>query len=157
MPGEWLLQFALLLFIADIGIRRVQIERAEWLKATASLRRALFFWKPPTQAPTQEESLAALLARRAAVRQSTTAAGETRADLFQPTAPGDTPLPTEFGGTVATSATEAQTEIPSSTRRTAVRVPRKCQPAPRSQAPRPGSPQPLSPAPRVPGVARKPA
>jgi uncharacterized membrane protein len=109
---EWLLQFALLLFIADIGIRRVQIERSEWLKATASLRRALFFWKPPAQAPTQEESLAALLARRAAVRQSTTAAGETRADLFQPTAPGDTPLPTEFGGTVATSATEAQTEIP---------------------------------------------
>lgn len=95
---EWLLKFALLLFIADIGIRRVQIERDEWLKATATLRHALFFWKPPSKPQQPEESLAALLARRATVRQTTTAAGETRAELFQPAAPGDTPLPAAFGG-----------------------------------------------------------
>lgn len=94
---EWLLKFGLLLFIADIGFRRVQIERAEWLKATATLRHALFFWKPAARPQQPEESLAALLARRAEVRQTTTAAGETRAELFQPAAPGDTPLPAEFG------------------------------------------------------------
>jgi uncharacterized membrane protein len=93
---EWLLKFALLLFIADIGFRRVQIEREEWLKATASLRHALFFWKPPVKPQQPEESLAALLARRAEVRQTTTAAGEARAELFQPAAAADTPLPAGF-------------------------------------------------------------
>lgn len=98
---EWLLKFALLLFIADIGFRRVQIEREEWLKATANLRRAVFFWKPYRQPQPPEESLATLLARRAEVRQTTTAVGTPRPDLFKPTSSADTPLPTDSGSSTA--------------------------------------------------------
>jgi uncharacterized membrane protein len=65
---EDLLKLAVLLFVLDVGVRRIDIERAEWLKATATLRRLLFFWHGRTRPAETDESLAALLARREQVR-----------------------------------------------------------------------------------------
>lgn len=101
---EWLLKLAIVLFTLDVGVRRVQIERDEWLRATASLRRALFFWRGVERPPEADESLAALLARRSEVRERTTGpAVEMRPELLRPretAAPiiltsgsGDTPQP----------------------------------------------------------------
>ncbi len=81
---EWLLRFAILLFPIDVGIRRIQLDRAEWLKATQTFRRWLFFWKGAGRPAQADESLAALLARRNQVRSTQTAAAQPRADLFQP-------------------------------------------------------------------------
>lgn len=90
---EWLLRLAVVLFVADVGVRRIQMDREEWLKATATLRRWLFFWQPKPQTTPAEESLAALLARRGQVRARTTPSAESapltpppaapRAELFQ--------------------------------------------------------------------------
>jgi len=66
---EWLLKFAICLFTLDIGIRRVHIDREEWLKATANLRRMIFFWRGKPRPVEADESLAALLARRDQVRR----------------------------------------------------------------------------------------
>jgi len=85
---EWLLKLAVILFVLDVGVRRIQIDRHEWLRATATLHKWVFFWKGTPRTPAQEESLAALLARRDQVRGSRTAVGETRAELFQPEQPG---------------------------------------------------------------------
>ena len=49
------------------------IDRAEWLRATKTLRRWLFFWRGPQRPPEADESLAALLARRDQVRAKQTA------------------------------------------------------------------------------------
>ncbi|RME90645.1 MAG: hypothetical protein D6766_12960, partial [Verrucomicrobia bacterium] len=64
----WLLRFAVIAFVIDVGVRRIDIDREEWLKATATLRRIVFFWKKPAMPVAQDESLAALLARREQVR-----------------------------------------------------------------------------------------
>lgn len=92
---EWLLRFAILLFPVDVGIRRIQIDRAEWLKATESLRRMLFFWRGKPRTPEADESLNALLARREQVRAKTTKpAMEPNPELFRPvSAPKAEPLP----------------------------------------------------------------
>lgn len=85
---EWLLKLGLLLFIADVGVRRIYLDRAEWLKATENLRRILFFWRRPARPAEADESLAALLARRGEVRARHTAPGaESRPDLFAPSQP----------------------------------------------------------------------
>lgn len=65
---EWLLQFAVMLFMFDVAVRRIDIDRAEWIKATATLRRAMFFWRRKQRPAEAEVSLAALLARRDEVR-----------------------------------------------------------------------------------------
>lgn len=107
---EWLLRLAVLLFTLDVGIRRVQIDREEWLKATENIRKMFFFWRPAPGKPGQEESLGALLARRDQVRQRTTApVVEVNPDLFKPvnTPPaqsftsggGGTPSPTPVAET----------------------------------------------------------
>jgi uncharacterized membrane protein len=89
---EWLLQIAIVLFTLDVGVRRIQIDREEWLKATATLRKWLFFWQGEPRTPEAEESLAALLARREQVR-SRHVSDEPSPDLFRPEhAPAD-PLP----------------------------------------------------------------
>jgi len=68
-----------------VGVRRIQIDRDEWLRATQTLRRWLLFWQPPPRPAEAEESLAALLARRDAVRAKQTApALEPRPELFKP-------------------------------------------------------------------------
>jgi hypothetical protein len=82
---EWLLRLAIILFPLDVAIRRVQLDRAEWLKATENLRRWLFFWRGKPRPVEAEESLGALLARRDKVRATTTApAMEVNPDLFKP-------------------------------------------------------------------------
>lgn len=82
---EWLLKLAVVLFVADVGVRRIQIDRDEWLRATATLHKWVFFWKGTPRPPTTEESLAALLAKRGQVRAERTGAGtEARPELFQP-------------------------------------------------------------------------
>lgn len=66
---EWLLMAAILLFPVDVGLRRIYLDKEEWLKATATLRRWLFFWRPRGSRPVEaDESLAALLTRRDKVR-----------------------------------------------------------------------------------------
>ena len=85
---EWLLKFALCLFVVDVGVRRVHIDREEWLKATANLRRMIFFWRGKTRPVEADESLAALLARRDQVRTTQIARpAEPAPDLFRPEKP----------------------------------------------------------------------
>lgn len=84
---EWLIRFAIVLFVADVGVRRIYIDRAEWLKATENLRRLLFFWRRPMAVPAADESLNALLARRSQVRAQRTGAGTPKPELFQPARP----------------------------------------------------------------------
>jgi uncharacterized membrane protein len=91
---EWLLELAILLFIVDVGVRRIQIDRDEMLRAMRFVQRKVFFWQGVPRAPESEESLAALLARRDTVRSTQTAAApEPSADLFRPTKPVTEPLP----------------------------------------------------------------
>jgi uncharacterized membrane protein len=85
---EWLLKLAVVLFVVDVGVRRIQIDRDEWLRATATLHKWVFFWKGTPRPPTAEESLAALLAKRGQVRAERTGAGaEARPELFKPQQP----------------------------------------------------------------------
>ena len=81
---ESLIQLAIILFTLDVGVRRIQIDREEWLR----LQRRLVFWRA-TQKPVVEESLSALLARRDQVRQTKTAAAEPKPELFRPERPVD--------------------------------------------------------------------
>jgi hypothetical protein len=85
---EWLLKFALCLFVVDVGVRRVHVDREEWLKATANLRRMLFFWRGKPRPLEADESLAALLARRDQVRTTQIARPvDPSPDLFRPEKP----------------------------------------------------------------------
>jgi hypothetical protein len=85
---EWLLKFAIILFPLDVAVRRIQLDRAEWMRATQTLRRWLFFWRGVARSPEADESLAALLARRDVVRSKQTAPqGQPSPDLFEPEHP----------------------------------------------------------------------
>jgi len=91
---ESLLKFAIILFTLDVGVRRIQIGRDEWLLATQTLRRWLFFWRGPPRPPEAEESLAALLARRHQVRaQHAGPLSEPSPELFRPQQAPTLPLP----------------------------------------------------------------
>jgi uncharacterized membrane protein len=82
---EWLLRLAILLFPLDVGVRRIYVDKAEWLKATETLRRWMFFWKGKARTPEADESLAALLTRRDEVRsRQTRPPVAPRKDLFRP-------------------------------------------------------------------------
>jgi hypothetical protein len=106
---EWLLEFAILLFIVDVGVRRIQIDRDEMLRAMRAVQRKVFFWQGIPRAPESEESLAALLARRDVVRSTQTAAAtEPSADLFRPSKPVTEPLP----GMASADAPPVQTPTP---------------------------------------------
>ncbi|MFM7102503.1 MAG: glutamine amidotransferase, partial [Verrucomicrobiota bacterium] len=71
---EWLLQAMVCLFVVDVGLRRVDIDREEWARWRERLKRRLGFGDRKKAAETQE-SLGALLARRDQVRETRTAAG----------------------------------------------------------------------------------
>jgi uncharacterized membrane protein len=91
---EWLLRLAIILFPIDVGIRRIQLDREEWRKATENLRRLLLFWRPAARPASADESLAALLARRKQVRSTQTGpALEPSPELFRPARLVETPLP----------------------------------------------------------------
>lgn len=105
---EWLLRLAIVLFVLDVGVRRIQLDRAEWLRATATLHKWVFFWKGGSRPPEAQESLAALLARRDQVRatQVATATGG-RPDLFQPAQP-----PASETATSAARASQTSVVLP---------------------------------------------
>jgi hypothetical protein len=98
---EWLLKFAVIMFTFDVGVRRIQIDRDEWLRITRTLRQWIFFWQGVPRTPEAEESLAALLTRRDQVRSKQTAPSAAsapaspRPDLFRPTGPISETLPGE--------------------------------------------------------------
>ncbi|HUD47784.1 MAG TPA: glutamine amidotransferase [Candidatus Baltobacteraceae bacterium] len=83
---DWLLKFAILLFPLDVAVRRIQIDQAEWLRATNKLRRWIFFWEGAPRTKEADESLSALLARRSQVRSERTAPAPNPA-LFEPEKP----------------------------------------------------------------------
>jgi hypothetical protein len=107
---EWLLQFAVVLFTVDVGVRRIQIDREAWLKGMEYLRRRLFFWQGQARPVEADESLSALLTRRGQVRASQTAPGaEPSPDLFRPQKP--VTLPTrETSAADAAMSTETSPE-----------------------------------------------
>jgi len=82
---EWLLRLAVILFVMDVGVRRIDLDRDEWSRFLAAMRRYVFFWMRTPRPVKAEESLATLLARRDQVRGDKTAAGTgARPELFQP-------------------------------------------------------------------------
>jgi uncharacterized membrane protein len=91
---ESLLAFAILLFVLDVGVRRIQIDRDEWLRATRTLQRWVFFWQAAPRPVESEVSLAALLTRRDHVRSThTVPVTEPKAELFRPSGPLKETLP----------------------------------------------------------------
>ena len=99
---EWLLKFAILAFVFDVGVRRIDVDREEWRMALAFLRRWIFFWRKTSVPAGPDESLAALLARRDQVRArhrteapAVTPSPAPDADLFRPEREPDQPLPGE--------------------------------------------------------------
>ena len=76
------MRFAIIAFVFDVGIRRIQIDRDEWAKAMAKVRQVVLFWQTRPRPAQADESLAALLARRDRVRAQTTQ--EPDPELFRP-------------------------------------------------------------------------
>ncbi len=106
---EWLLKAAIILFTLDVAVRRIQIDREEWLKATQTLRRWIFFWNVPPRASEADVSLAALLARRETVRSKQTApAIDPKPDLFRPKTAPSMPLSGEELEITAPQATASE-------------------------------------------------
>ena len=100
---------AICLFPLDVGVRRIQLDREEWLKATATLRRWIFFWKGRPRPIEADESLTALLARCDQVRSTQTAPSMQPApELFQPTRPVDLNVPA--ASSVKTESASAKEE-----------------------------------------------
>lgn len=115
---EWLLRLAVILFVMDVGVRRIDLEREQWEKAIATVKRFVFFWRPKPRPVEADESLATLLARRDEVRSKHTAAApaESRPDLFQPQETGKaadiTFAPADSTPTTATPPQPTQTPSP---------------------------------------------
>jgi uncharacterized membrane protein len=90
---ETLLKWAIILFVLDVAVRRIQLDREEMARGWRWIRQKVF-WAAVPRAPEAEESLAALLARREQVRSKTTAPPqEARPELFQPTQAPSIELP----------------------------------------------------------------
>jgi Ca-activated chloride channel family protein len=106
---EWLVRLAIILFVLDVGVRRIDLEREQVAKAAAAVKRFVFFWQHKPRPAEADESLNTLLARREQVRTTRTSAGtaEPRPDLFKPQEPAkvaDFPL---SGQNEKSAATEA--------------------------------------------------
>jgi hypothetical protein len=85
---EWLLRLAIILFVLDVAVRRIDIDREQWAKFTARVRQTIFFWRGIPRPAEADVSLATLLARRDQVRTTQTApAPEVRPELFKPAQP----------------------------------------------------------------------
>ncbi|HAV63717.1 MAG TPA: hypothetical protein DCY13_15290, partial [Verrucomicrobiales bacterium] len=67
---EFLIKLAIVLFVLDVAIRRIQLGREELERAWAWTTDKVLFWKPKKGAVESDQSLAALLARRDKVRSS---------------------------------------------------------------------------------------
>jgi uncharacterized membrane protein len=102
---ESLLQLVIILFTLDVAVRRIQIDREEWLKATLTLRRWVFFWQGKPRPVEADESLAALLARRDSVRAKQAAPViQPAPQLFQPAKPATTEMKPRFATEVKSEA-----------------------------------------------------
>jgi Ca-activated chloride channel family protein len=125
---EWLIRLAIILFVMDVGVRRIDLEREQWLKGLAAVKRFVLFWQHKPRPVEADESLNTLLARRDQVRSTRTSAGtaEPRPDLFKPQAPakatdlrihgqGDKATPAETAAPVEPKPAEA--EPPTTTNR----------------------------------------
>ncbi|MGH7973325.1 MAG: glutamine amidotransferase, partial [Limisphaerales bacterium] len=113
---ETLLELAILLFVFDVAIRRIQIGREEWQQLTRALRRWLL-WRGVPRTPEAEESLSALLARRDRVRSAQTApALQPNPELFRParpvTEPSSSPQPIAPSSVPSEASPSAQGEAP---------------------------------------------
>lgn len=89
---EWLLRLAVILFVLDVGLRRIQIDREQWAQAVAWITQTVLFWRGRPRPVQADESLAALLSRRDQIR-SRHARPDVTPDpsLFQPHHPGSMP------------------------------------------------------------------
>jgi uncharacterized membrane protein len=87
---ESLIKLAIILFILDVGVRRIQIDRDEWER----LLRRLLFWRGVPKTAGADQSLTALLARRDQVRSTKTAPAEPKPELFRPEKPFEEVAPT---------------------------------------------------------------
>jgi len=100
---DGLLAFAILLFPFDAGVRRIQLDREQWLKAARALQRGILFWKGVPRPKAADDSLAALLARRGQVRaQQAPTVPPPSPDLFRPektVGPAPEPATAEAGAT----------------------------------------------------------
>lgn len=113
-PVDWwetLLKLAILLFVLDVGLRRIQLERQELVKLLAWARRTVLFWKGIPRPAESDQSLAALLARRDEVRSRTapteSVATPVRPELFRPAQPAPSaPDPTPASPTASTQTPE---------------------------------------------------
>lgn len=121
---EWLLKAAILLFPFDVGLRRIHLDKEEWMKATATLRRWLFFWKPQGNRPQEaDESLAALLNRRDQVRATQKPAEPVvvNPSMFQPKepviimSPKKAPKPVAAGENAPEASDEGKSDQPEET------------------------------------------
>jgi len=114
-PVDWweiLLRFGIVLFVFDVGLRRIQLEREELIKMLAWVKRTVFFWKGIPRPAEADQSLAALLARRDAVRTKTVSA-DSRPELFEPVQTAA--LPNKLGPSMAPaegSASESEPQKP---------------------------------------------
>lgn len=103
---EWLLKLAVVLFVFDVGVRRIQIDHEEWVKMLAWAKRHALFWRGVPRPVEADESLAALLARRDQVRARTNVPPvQARPELFQPQQP--IVLPPKERAATPTSPAEA--------------------------------------------------
>lgn len=107
---EWLLKLAILLFPLDVGVRRIQLDREELIKAGRFVRSKVLFWEGRPRPVEADESLTALLTRRDAVRSKQTGpAVEAKPELFQPQRPVAAPAP---GGESPEASTENKPASP---------------------------------------------
>lgn len=82
---EWLLKLALIAFVIDVGVRRIQIGAEEWQAAAQWVTAKVLFWRGRARPVESDDSLAALLARRDRVRSEQTAPPiEPAPELFRP-------------------------------------------------------------------------
>ena len=89
---ELLIKLAIVLFVFDVGIRRIQLGREEFERVWAWTRAHAFFWQPKQGPVEADQSLTALLARRDQVRSTRPAPVVAPSeDLFKPRS---TPAPT---------------------------------------------------------------
>ncbi|MBI3417420.1 MAG: VWA domain-containing protein [Verrucomicrobia bacterium] len=82
---EWLLKLAVVLFPIDVGVRRVQLDRAEWLIFWQRILRSLGLGGKTPKQMEADEALGALLARREQVRAKHTVPNvQPDPELFRP-------------------------------------------------------------------------
>ncbi len=117
-PREALLKWFIVLFVLDVAVRRVDIDREEWGKWLAKLKRRLGFGDAK-RATAAQKSLGSLLATKERVRGQKPAAGsgapvptQASADLFKPKQAPTAAVAGSEAGAGETSGSTAAAETP---------------------------------------------